>query len=160
MAGYHRFSATELVPWRQIVRLPRASYLLLDRCKAQQVLRVAERVEVHVPKVPTREHSIVLAGRLLGQAEEDDWPQLGDGYDAEDREHDDEDGAEGESELAFMPLQILERLLDEKSELAIAVQPSEPLVFVLLFILLRLCSDVFREVWRARTQKVARLERA
>ena len=158
MAGYRRFRAAELVPWRQIVRFPRAGYLLLDRRKAQQVVRIVERVEAHVPKVPTREHSIVLAGRLLGQAEEDDWPQLGYGDDAEDREHDDEDGAEGESELALMPLHILERLLDEKSELATAVQPREPLVFVLLFILLRRSSDVFGEV--CRVQKVARLERA
>ena len=121
MAGHFRFRTTKLVSRRQIVRLARAGYLLLERCKAQQVVRIDEAVEVYVPKMPAREHSIVLAGRLLGQAKEDDWPQLSYGYDAEDGEYDDEDGAEGETELALVPLHILKRLLDEESELATAV---------------------------------------
>ena len=66
--------------------------------------------------MPAQEHAIVLTNLLLREAEENDGSLRDDAGDDEDGEHHDEDGAEGETELALVSRHVLEGLLHEEAE--------------------------------------------
>ena len=82
--------------------------------------------------MPIEEHCIVLASSFLGKAKKDSWALLGDADNEEDGENDDEDGAEGQTELTLMPAYVLARLLHEQAKLLPASHTPSIILFIVI----------------------------
>ena len=84
--------------------------------------------------INTGKRSIVGPCKFFREPKKDYWTLFCDAYDDQDGENHDEDGAEGEAELAAMIFDIFARLFDEKSNFLAACQSPATVIVPIFFL--------------------------
>ena len=131
----------EIHAWRQIVLLISDTLSLLIVQKGSVVWLFVGLFVVIADDLSIVKESVVWAGCLFGQAQENGWAFLCDADYDQDGEHDDEDGAEGKTELTLVPANVLARLLGEQSKLLATAKPPT-------FLIVGIVKHTWLTLWR------------